>query len=212
MTTVLLHEIKGATLYVWSVGFRSSTITCDFLAAGFHPRVANGLIRAMVAQQMGNHINSVRIVWRSLKFLGVALATREHEPTTPISKKALLFLKQDLEKSKIGDRTCQTYLKLAERILKWCERNLSDVTPRDLDYQVGHFSLAKIEAVRQPPGEDTIKQILAICYERIEATEQRLAEGLRIMNDTSPDAPAISQNLRTLFKLGSGRMPTQKVL
>lgn len=212
MTSGLQHDIKGTTLYIWSDGFRASKITCDFLAAGFHPRVANGLIRAVVAQQMGNHISSVRIVWRSLKFLGAALVARELEPTAPISNNALLFLKQDLEKSKIGDRTCQTYFKLAEGVLKWCERNLPDVTPKDLDYHVGHFSLAKKKAVRQPPSEDTIKNILAICYERIEATEQRLAEGLRIMNDTSLDAPPISQTLRTLLKLGGGRVPTQKIL
>ncbi|SDP94308.1 hypothetical protein SAMN05216303_11422 [Rhodoferax sp. OV413] len=211
MKTALQHEIKGKTLIIWSVGFRASKITCDFMAAGFHPQVSYGLIRGVVAQQMGNSIASVRILWRSLKFLAVALQIQEPVPSACINAKALLLLKDYLEKYGIGHRTCQAYVNLVASILKWCQRNITGNTFQNIEFQLSDFRVIKEALTGAPPNEEVIKNILSICYKKIEEAEKRIADGIQILNDTSADAPPLSSILRRLLTIGDGRVPTQKM-
>ncbi|WP_265211687.1 hypothetical protein [Herbaspirillum lusitanum] len=95
-------------------------------------------------------------------------------------------------------------------VLRWCHRNFSRIVALDMDFKVPEISLNKDSiSHRKRLDEIFVKQVLAICYQKIEAIEIRILYGRALLerSDLSEEDQKISYIFKSLLRVGSGLVP-----
>lgn len=131
----------------------------------------------------------------------------------PLPATVAFDLRDWLEATGLAVSTSQSILNANLALLEYCERNVPQLLSRGTRLTVERFA-------PEPPrhkvvlSEDVLKEILANCYREIEAVEQKLSVGRRLLagDAESPSEAMQAKVIGQLLLLGRGGMPTKDML
>lgn len=212
MTASICHKVVGTALEIYRDNNDQPGSVYDFEKIGFSKNVAKALVRAFVALQGSNSLESQRAYWIQVKRFGnFARATfgrPERLPANCLDKFNEWMALQGLGIRSIGS----TYNSIV-RILKWCFRNIPDVVdPKIRMDRLPYASQAKrsLAHTEQVPDEALVRQILSACYSEIEEIERRIFD-IRLLSISS-EASELVNLLKLLLHHGGGVFPNQAQL
>lgn len=211
MRVELTHEVCGLQIQVSGPQGVPPRSLFDFGALGFHPRVANALIRGFIALYGHNTIESQRLAWREIRCFALALARKAGQ--RPLPANCIADLAVWLRRSHYGPRAAQDCMNAICRLLRWCVRNVRGTVDPHASLLPAQFQRPDVQ-VRPAMDEGQLKEILRCCYADIESAEARLAKGKLMRSgvaESEEDQPLV-RVIRELLDIGGGDLPKQQAV
>jgi hypothetical protein len=182
----------------------------NFMEIGFSRCVAKAFLRAFVALQGANVLESQRAGWIQIKRFGNFVAEKfgrpEKLPQDCLSGFDGWMIARGLGIKSIGG-THNTVI----RMLQWCLRNTPNaVHPKTLLFRLPMAAQAKESEGRSGivPDEPLLRKILSECYAEIEEIEKRIYEIRQLPLSSEPSE--LADLLMLLLQLGGGVLATQE--
>lgn len=174
--------------------------------------LAEALLRAHAASHGHTAIETQKQAFRSIRKLILCLQEMKLHQVVPLPRTIAQSFHEWLARSGLKGSTAQSHQNIVVGLLTWCARNARDAVSPDLYARVLSFH-------RDDPPErreldpDTVRAVLAACYERITQIESRLKFGTALVDGTFEDTAenrTLAATLLDSLKLGHGRIPTQQ--
>lgn len=189
--------------------------TFKFGGLGLKPTNAVDLKRAFEALFVHQNPNSQKQSWASTRKFALFLAESAASSPTQLPDRVGFAYREWLDRQlSLGSATKGGHLNVAKSILEWWQFNAPETVSPSVEFfnlpWFGRQSHAKSKVVT----EETARKVVAICYDNIERTEERLALGarLRLGQWRNEGEKELSTVLQLLLVMGKGKLCTQKVL
>ena len=183
-----------------------SIVIYDFEKVGFSKVVAKAFIRAFVAQQGANTIESQRACWIHVKSFGKFSEENFKRPDR-LPRDCLSKFSEWLQKMGFGVRTVGSRHNTAVRMLSWCERNAPEAVAENIELIRSPYASRFIQRDEKISnlGEQDIKKILSACYSEIEVIQSRLSScSFDLITEGDGE---LSKLLFLCFERGGGELP-----
>lgn len=210
MTAAVRYRALGVVLEIYVEGRNQPGSVYNFMEIGLSRLVAKAFLRAFVALQGGNIIESQRASWIQIKRFGCFVAERfgspERLPQDCLSEFDSWMETQGLSIKSIGS-THNTVV----RMLQWCLRNTPKaVHSNTVLFRLPLAALAKKSGDRSGivPDEPLLRRILAACYTEIDENEKRIYAVRQL--PLSPEPNELADLLLRLLQYGGGVLANRK--
>jgi hypothetical protein len=210
MTVAVTYHAKGSVLKIYTEGNAQPGSVYNFVEIGLSQQVAESFVRAFMALQGANSIESQRACWIHVKYFGNFLAEKIGRPKR-LPRDCLSGFDSWLFKREFGQKTIGAAHNTALRFLRWCQRNAPEALHPKLELfrlphaAAGERSQTSSETV---PEEALIKNILAACYSEIEDIEKRIHETREL--PLSPEPNDLADAMMQLLMYGDGELATRQ--
>ena len=188
--------------------------TLDLSKLEVSPVIAAALLRAHDAEYGHTAIETQKQVFRCVRKFILCLQQSKSAFQLPLPSSIASMFHDWLEASHLVGSTAQSHQNTVFTILRWCRRNTPEVISQN-SYIGGHGFARNEPKKRDSVDEDSVKIVLARCYEEIEKIEARLEFGRRLVKgnyEESEENNVLSRTLIDLLRIGKGRIPNQRVI
>lgn len=188
--------------------------TLDLSKLEVSPVIAAALLRAHDAEYGHTAIETQKQAFRCIRKLILCLQQSKIAFQLPLPSSIASMFHDWLEASHLVGSTAQSHQNIVFTVLRWCRRNAPEVIS-DNSYIGGHGFARNEPEKRNGVDEDSVKLILARCYDEIEKIEARFEFGRRLVEGNyaeSEENNLLSRTLIDLLRIGKGRIPNQHVI
>lgn len=212
--TQFTHVIDGSILSIRPVEGEHPSTTFDCGALGFHPDVANGINRALVARYGHLAIETQRLVIRSVKQLASALKHEGLVQALPLPPNTFEFaVKWTFSVESQSTKTSRSLLCLLIQVLTWMRRNTPKLISKHSNFLLPRYQRPE-KTERASWSEEQTKAALRACYIDIEQTRQRISKAQALMagEAATPEDLALSNLVREWDEMSEGgRLTVAKI-
>ncbi|WP_258897500.1 site-specific integrase [Burkholderia glumae] len=174
--------------------------------------LAEALLRAHAALHGHTSPETQKQAFRSIRKLILCLQEMQLHHVLPLPPTIAQSFHDWLARTGLKGSTAQSLQNIVVGLLAWCARNAQDAVSADLYAKVISFRRDDPTERRQLDSE-TVRAVLAACYERITQIQSRLEFGTALIDGTFEDTAenrALAATLLDVLKLGRGQIPTQR--
>lgn len=206
MNAAVHYRVFDAKLEISYYKRVKSIVVYDFEKIGFSRAVAKAFLRAFVAQQGANTIESQRASWIHVKSFG-KFAEEIFQRPDKLPRDCLSKFSEWLQKSGFSLRTVVSRHNTAVRLLSWCERNAPETIDEKIELIRSPHTLCSVLGDKKAIAldESDIRKILSACYSEIDEIQKRLSScNLDAIVEGDDE---LSKLLIMCFKRGGGELP-----